>query len=56
MGEDILIIRTAMQQNEALIFAKYLDTNKILNTRRCKDLNQEKGETPFLIWYDYQQI
>jgi hypothetical protein len=28
-----------------------LDTNKILNTLLGKDLNQEKGETLFLIWY-----
>jgi hypothetical protein len=30
-----------------------LDTNKILNALPCKDLNQKKGETLFLIWYNY---
>jgi len=28
-----------------------LDTNKILSSLLCKDLNQKKGETLFLIWY-----
>jgi hypothetical protein len=30
-----------------------LDANKILNALLCKDLNQEKGFTLFLIWYDF---
>ncbi len=28
-----------------------LDTNRILSSLLCKDLNQEKGETILLIWY-----
>jgi hypothetical protein len=30
------------------------DTNKILNALLCKDLNKEKSETIFFIWYNYR--
>jgi hypothetical protein len=37
-------------------FCQILDTNKSLSRLLCKDLNQKKSETLFLIWYQPAKI